>query len=283
MTDSVAQLRQFLFAGRNADGGWAYFPGKASRLEPTCWALIALPDADASVLRRWPLAGDLLREHAGGEPNFGFHATGLLALAARGIEHEAGNARLVKGLQQVKGIALGESEINRQDNSLQGWSWIPQTFSWVEPTGWSLLALKKWARVSGGTIDPDRVAVAEKLLADRACAQGGWNYGNSNMLGQDLRPYVPTTAVALLSLQDRRDAVVSRGVDYLDRAASSERSSVALSLAILALRVFHRDNASAPAALLTQLPVTIELKSHLAAALALCALSPEHRDDAVRL
>jgi len=284
MTDPQSQLRQFLLASRNPDGGWAYAPGKATRLEPTSWALIALPDVDPGVLRRWPLTGDLLRERADGDANFGFHAVGLLALVARGIEHEAGNARLIKGLEHVRGVALSNSEIYRQDNSLQGWSWIPQTFSWVEPTGWALLALKKWSRVSGGAIDADRVAVAEKLLVDRACAQGGWNYGNSNMLGQDLRPYVPTTAVALLSLQDKpADPIVARGVEYLDRSASSEHSSVALSLAVLALRAFRRSNPAADTALAAQLPTTLELKNHLAAALALCALAPDHRDAAVTL
>ena len=104
------------------------------------------------------------------------------------------------------------------------------------------------------------------------------------MLGQDLRPYVPTTAVALLSLQDKpADAIVARSVEYLDRAASSEHSSVALSLAVLALRAFHRSNPAADAALAAQLPTTLELKSHLAAALALCALAPDHRDAAVTL
>jgi hypothetical protein len=283
MTDRATQLREFLLAGRNADGGWAYYPGKATRLEPTSWALIALPDADPDVLRRWPLTGELLRERPGGDANYGFHAVGLLALVARRIEHDAGNARLVKGLEQVKGIALKQFDINRQDNSLQGWSWISQTFSWAEPTAWALLALKKWARVSGGVIDPDRVRVAEKLLADRVCAKGGWNYGSSNMLGQDLRPYVPTTAVALLSLQDKRtDPMVSLSLDYLDGAAPSEHSSVALSLAMLALRAFHRDVSAAETALAGQLPTTLELKSHLGAALALCALSAD-RGDAVAI
>ena len=276
---TASQLRQFLDAGRNVDGGWAYYPGKGSRLEPTAWALMASPDSDPAVLRHWPLTGDLLRERAGGDANFGFHAIGLLALVARGVEHQAGNARLVRGLEQVKGIALKESQINRQDNSLEGWSWIPQTFSWVEPTAWSLLALKKWARASGGTIDAGRVKIAEKLLADRACTQGGWNYGNSNMLGQDLRPYVPTTAVALLSLQDKgTDSVVTRGVQYLEKAAPTEHSSVALSLAILALRTFHRRVPAAEGALAEQLPTTLEIQSHLGAALALCALSSDQGD-----
>ena len=65
MTDAqsgTTALRTFLLAGRNADGGWGYYPGKASRLEPTCWALLALPDVDPVVLTRWPLAGGLLRE-----------------------------------------------------------------------------------------------------------------------------------------------------------------------------------------------------------------------------
>ena len=80
MTDprpDLPALRQFLLAGRNADGGWGYYAGKASRLEPTCWGLLALGDADPAVLTRWPAAGGLLRERSGGDVNFAFHALAL--------------------------------------------------------------------------------------------------------------------------------------------------------------------------------------------------------------
>ena len=39
---ALDDLRQQLLDGRNADGGWGYYRGRVSRLEPTCWALLAL-------------------------------------------------------------------------------------------------------------------------------------------------------------------------------------------------------------------------------------------------
>src|SRR3954469_19209532 len=40
--DAIDRLRDSLLAGRNPDGGWAYYAGKQSRIEPTCWAMLAL-------------------------------------------------------------------------------------------------------------------------------------------------------------------------------------------------------------------------------------------------
>src|SRR6266545_5604114 len=166
---SLASLRQYLLDTRNADGGWGYYAGKTSRLEPTCWALLALgPDAHPlDVIRKWPATGGLLLEHRGGEPNFGFHGVALLALRALGVEHEAGNAALLAAVQQVKGIALEPTPLFKHDNSLQAWPWVPGTFSWVETTAWCLLALKKWAPAMPAAIDRSRVDVAERLLIDR--------------------------------------------------------------------------------------------------------------------
>jgi hypothetical protein len=219
------------------------------------------------------VADDLLVERHGGSVNYAFHGIGLLTMVARGVEHEIGNDRLAAALQQAKGLRLDPSTINRQDNSLQGWSWIPQTFSWVEPTAWCLLALKKWSHVPGKSVDVARVREAEKLLLDRCCSGGGWNYGNSNMLGQELKPYVPTTAGALLSLQDQQnEPAVRRSTEYLERQASSEPSGVALSLAAMALRAVGRDTAAVRTALIEQVPTTIAMDSVLAAALTLSVL-----------
>src|SRR4051812_25387634 len=44
----VAGLRERLLTNQGS-AGWGYYSGKSSRLEPTCWALLALsaaPDAD---------------------------------------------------------------------------------------------------------------------------------------------------------------------------------------------------------------------------------------------
>ena len=195
-----------------------------------------------AALRQWPARDGLLLERAGGEPNYAFHGLALLALHAAALEHRDGNGALLDGLQRVKGIALEPSPINRQDNSIQGWSWIDDTFSWVEPTAWCLLALKTCAQPWHARIDPVRIRDAERLLVDRSCRGGGWNYGNSNMLGKELVPYVPTTAVALLALRDRgSEPVVTEGLAFLERHSTSERSAMALGLASRALRAYGRD------------------------------------------
>ena len=282
MTDAldISALRRFLLAGRNGDGGWGYYPGKSSRLEPTCWALLALPDVSSDVLTAWPAADGLLQERRGGDVNLGFHALALLTVTARGVAHASGNATLATKLEAAKGIKLEQTTINRQNNQLQGWSWIAGTFSWVEPTAWALLALKKRA-AAGQQIDSARLNEAQSVLVDRCCKDGGWNYGNGNMLGKELRPYVPTTAVALLALQKTGQSaagVVEKSLKYLDRAASSELSAVALSLSIVALRA-HAHAVNAVRALLAEhSDRAIELGHQLGVATALYALQAEKAD-----
>lgn len=285
-SEPLDHLRRFLLAGRNTDGGWGYYPGKSSRLEPTCWALLALDlrAQDADVLRRWPTSQGLLQELRGGGPNYAFHGLGLLTLVALNVEHETSNGAIAASMEGVKGVALAPARNNRQDNSLQGWSWIPNTFSWVEPTAWCLLALKRWGRVRGATVNPARVDVAERLLLDRCCVTGGWNYGNSNMLGLELKPYVPTTAVALLAMQDRAsEPAVARSAKYLQAQASSEPSGMALSLALMALRLLGRETGDVVSALERQVPTSIALNNQLAAALALHALGTDRGHSALAL
>jgi hypothetical protein len=46
----------FLKATQNPDGGWGYFPGKPSWLEPTAYALLALAgERGAALDRGWNL------------------------------------------------------------------------------------------------------------------------------------------------------------------------------------------------------------------------------------
>ena len=278
-------LRQFLLRARNADGGWGYQAGKASRLEPTCWAILALGSTlERRVLEQWPCAEGLLLERHGGAPNYAFHGQALIVLRALNLEHAAGNRTLLAALQRVKGTRLPASTINRQDNSLQAWSWIDGTFSWVEPTAWCLLALKQWSAMPGAVVDRTRIVVAEQMLVDRCCAKGGWNYGNANMLGQDLKPFVPTTALALLSLQDRKSLPeVARSVAFLEREATSERSGTALALALMALRAYGRSTAAVRDTLVAQLPTTLDLGKIASAAMSLYALSEADRHAAVVL
>lgn len=275
----IARLEEALRRTRNADGGWGYYAGKSSRLEPTCWALMALREADPVVLRTWPAVDGLLLERHGGTPNYAFHGIALIAMLALGVEHRVGNAALLEGIQRVKGVALEPSAHNRQDNSLQAWSWIEGTFSWVEPTAWCLLAVKKWNGVSGVRIDTRRVREAEALLIDRCCDTGGWNHGNSNVFGKQLRAYVPTTAAGLFALQDRPgEPAFTRSLDYLTREADSERSGGALALALLALSTLRRPTEAVRGALLQQLPESAAFENAYTLALMHLALQPDAAD-----
>jgi hypothetical protein len=225
----------------------------------------------------------LLLEHAGGAPNLAFQGLALITLLHRGIEHQAGNRTLIAAIERSRGVALDDFRVNRQNNRLQAWSWIDGTFSWVEPTACCLLALKR-ARIDGFAVDAERIATAEALLYDRCCVTGGWNYGSSNMFGQELPAYVPTTALGLLALQDRRaqPAFIS-SCAHLEREALSEPSTTALSLALLTLSTLGRRVDHIRSVLEQQLQTTLALGSQHALAMALVALSTDDRHAAFTL
>ncbi len=247
-------LGDVLVGHRNADGGWGYYPGKRSRVEPTCWAALALgamPDGGETLnracglLRTWQRTDGLIAE-PGLTPDITFNGLALVALETNqrqgNSSEDAVAARLAQALCSVKVLQTANDSIQRQNNQLRGWPWSEGAFSWVEPTAWCVLALKKWRRSHASrprTLDA-RIAEADAMLLDRACRGGGWNYGNSNMLGRELHPYVPTTAEALLALQDRRqEAPVAAGLEFLVKNATRETSGMALSLAQLALSVYR--------------------------------------------
>jgi hypothetical protein len=86
-----------------------------------------------------------------------------------------------------------------------------------------------------------RILEAERLLIDRYCRDGGRNFGNANVMGQDLFPHVPTTAIALLALQGRREEpAVVRSLAFLESHWSDEPSPLALGLSLICLRTYGR-------------------------------------------
>ncbi|MEP7306007.1 MAG: hypothetical protein ABJA98_10865 [Acidobacteriota bacterium] len=246
----AAQLRRALVAGANTGGGWGYYPGKTSRIEPTCWALLALAATSDEPGDVWRSSADVHLQFLARSqrsdgllldlppvPNLGFN--GLAALVCqqlRGSAADALLARLVPALVRIKGISVKNTP--NPSDALQGWPWIEETFSWVEPTALCLLALKRSRRAASGPETDARVQEAEHVLLARSCATGGWNYGNASVYGQDLRPYVPTTALGLMALADRRaDPVVIRGLEFLRNNQLNERSGMALALTALCLRI----------------------------------------------
>jgi hypothetical protein len=236
-------LRSELLAARNPDGGWGYRAATRSRIEPTCWALLALGHSsaqppDTEVIRRWPRHEEWFVDVPGTPPNYAFNA-----LAALTLLQSAATAPLaepvIDQLVGVKGKAFGPHKHLKQDNSLQAWSWLEGTFSWVEPTAWCVLLLKH--RLAYGPVRgaEKRLKVAGEMLADRACRSGGWNYGNPYVFGKALPAYVTTTALVLLALQDRRDdPQVANALGELQKDVVRERSALAVALALMALRAY---------------------------------------------
>jgi hypothetical protein len=240
----MTALLERLRAIRNPDGGWPYYPGKTSRLEPTCWALLALQAAgekvSLDVLRQWPRREGWFVDRSSDAVNVAFNGLAALTLAALTSPPEFAGP-LVSALVASKGARIDASRINRQDNSLQGWSWTLGTFSWVEPTAWGMLGLKRLTRQPRGPEVSGRLDEAERLLADRVCREGGWNHGNSNMLGTELSPYQSASALGLLALGDRRETEpATRTLRYLEQSRLSERSAISLGLTRMALGIFGR-------------------------------------------
>jgi len=248
----VPHLFDALQESANPAGGWGYEIHKASRLEPTCWALVAAgrasPNADLApqrtFLEKCVRPGGYLVEDPRWPINVGFNAlVAFTWLNQRGATTDERISSLLAWLTATKGVQAPQAPSYRQDNSLQGWAWLDATFSWVEPTAWGTLALQKGLRAgfikeaSAGA----RIDEAQRLLIDRCCRDGGWNFGNANVMGQDLFPHVPTTAIALLALQGRpEEPAVVRSLAYLESHWSDEPSPLALGLSLICLRTYGR-------------------------------------------
>ncbi len=237
------QLQAALLDRRNADRGWGYSAGKATRLEPTCWALLALdpgpagPGAVDVLIKRRNQEGWFV-DIPGAPINYAFNALVALTLLRFPGQHDIARDTAVK-LLDVRGLKFPQGKEMRQDNSLQAWSWIDGTFSWVEPSALCLLLAKKLRADLPGPAVADRINIAERMLLDRACSAGGWNYGGSNVYGQELFPYVSTTALGLIAMQDRgADAIVRHALEWLRKEAVSEQSAQSMALASIALAVY---------------------------------------------
>jgi hypothetical protein len=255
---ALAQTRARLLATQQPDGGFGPSPGRVSRTEATALGALALAgaagtDATTRALRwleraqradgSWPIGADVP------EPSWA-SALAVLALVrlhgddaraqsgARWLVAQEG--RRASWLARLVETYRSERVID-QDPNLRGWPWTSGASSWVEPTAYALLALgslgEKRPRGAGSRIDE-----GERLLYDRMCPGGGWNYGNSVVLDEALEPYPDTTAIALLALRARAEAEANRrSLEVLERLLGEHDSGLALSWSILCLDAYGRD------------------------------------------
>lgn len=247
-------LGRALASARNADGGWGYLAGKRSRVEPTSLALLALAaggePVDAGILTRWDRSGGLLIDPAATHANVAFSGIAALVAQYQPLRLNGRAGPFVDALLRHQGAALPSSTTIKQDNALIGWPWLDGTFSWVEPTSWCLLAVKRWQRMRPSLDRSVRIDQGERLLRDRVCRDGGWNYGNPQVLGKVLQAYAATSALALLALQNwRDDPVVRRSSTTLRRLCTSEQSGFALALSVVAFNLLGEPAADVERAL----------------------------------
>jgi hypothetical protein len=93
------------------------------------------------------------------------------------------------------------------------------------------------------------------------------------MLGQELKSFVPTTAIGLLAMQDQGALPeVQRSIDFLEREGIRERSGSALALALIALGAFARPLSGVREGLLAQVPTTLEFGNQMSVAMSLYSL-----------
>lgn len=283
----------FLQTTQNADGGWGAAPTRQSNTEATALALLALgswPEAKPRSVERglewliglqapdgsWPLSRGV--QH-------GSWATALAALSLSVFDPH--RPRAVDGARWLlghRGRTLGwlasgmyrlipDRMAVRLDPDLRAWPWTLDGFSWVEPTAYALIALKKLnAGADPSAAEPIREA--ERLLYDRMCRGGGWNHGNSNAYGVDMPPYPETTALALIALQDRAAEDANRSsLRRLVALVDEAESGLSLGWAISCLSVHGHDVAAWRRHLVRRYARSRFLDETRVVALALLALS----------
>jgi hypothetical protein len=123
----------------------------------------------------------------------------------------------------------------------RGWPWTKECSFWVEPTAYSLLALKL-PNIPDRQIIRQAIHHASQYLYSHVCRGGGWNHGAAYVLKVFAPPYTLTTAEALLALQDEpHSEVTEQALKFIAADNPDANSTLPLAWSILALNAFGRD------------------------------------------
>lgn len=259
----IDQVANALIALQNPDGGWGATQGRRSNTESTSLAVSALKSlGEQSGNDRVIRGATWLTERQNPNGSWrlndvataGSWTTALAIIALNAFpEHQkrvldASRWLLVQAGSKPGILAklilwvTGKSNINRLNDDLIGWSWVPHSFSWVEPTSYALTALKKVRSSLTAENLNERIQQGEAMIYDRMCKGGGWNYGNSKVLDYALWPYPDITAVALIALQDRAGEQANQeSLQALRKTADEANSGLAASWAAICLSVYGQD------------------------------------------
>jgi len=243
----LRRLASFALPG----GGVSYYRGGGPAAEPSLLALLAFktvaaPVEGASKLLTWTTA---LQNPDGSvgvnavDRDQGLWLTAPAAVVFERTGRGAARDRALDFLLSVSSKTVANDPNVRQDNTIVGWPWVRDTFGWVEPTAWAVLALGICGRGGHPRADEGR-----RFLLDRQIPSGGWNYGNPGVNDRELLPFWDTTGLALLALRGRTDiSRVRPSLEFLETNQDKVRSLCGLAWALLGLEAWGR-----PAARLRQ-------------------------------
>jgi uncharacterized protein (DUF362 family) len=250
------RAEEFLLAQRNADGGWGYAPGQATQPEPTALALLALGrrrEQHENVLRggadRLAAMQDswgAIRVPGGFAKSYWPTAVVVVALHRLRLRLEVVGRSLGWLLAARSKTKDMNEELARDfeiDASLVGWSWTEDTFSWVDPTAWVVLALRQ----TGNDSHP-RTIEGLRLLLDRAYPEGGANCGNRRIYGSVTEPVPANTCSLLLAHAGLTDhAKLQSARAYLRESITAHTDLENLCWTRLALQAWKDEPATAAA------------------------------------
>ena len=255
------QFLSLLKTQQNVDGGWGFHAGEQSRVEPTCWAALALCHFEECLD-----SGEFLRLahflHTAQLPDGSWPATPqmntgswITSLACSVLCGDGRSAKNVEaGLEwlcddfprdsnrwrRILQCLRPPKRVNEQNDSYRGWGWTPRTSSWVEPTSFALMALRGADPQHLPKNAAERGNLAIGLLYDRMCPGGGWNCGNPRVYGVDGEALVLPTCWALLALRDAPEKPGrALSLAWLQRAFAGIESAGSLAVARMTLENYE--------------------------------------------
>lgn len=253
VASNIGKRIDFLRTTQNPDGGWGYFPGKQSWLEPTAWAALALHSQDPErAAKAWTLIQSWRNPDGSSRPSAAValpNWTSALTVAMGALRKD--REAVQPGLRYLL-TTTGEDSTtlariaktispNHTDREpkFKGWPWRPGNHSWIEPTAHGVTALRLASRAFGNSAEIDeRIDSAQRMILNQRCADGGWNYGARSALGVALESFPETTALALIGLAGRRG--IDGAIAHAEKLAAQRQSPLAAAWLSIALGLHGR-------------------------------------------
>jgi len=177
-------------------------------------------------------------------------ATALAVMAWQAVDARQRSARLADSIARgcrwilhLRGKTIADAPLLGHDTRLVAWPWVEGTHAWIEPTALSVLALK-----AAGFGGHGRTREGIAMLVDRQLPTGGCNYGNTSVMGHQLRPQLQPTAIALLALAGEVSAAetLPRSLAYLRGHLTRQTTAVSLAWGLQALAAYRSTPRDAP-------------------------------------